>query len=119
MAERMQHPSDPTTDSATQTLTVTENETVGGTESTLRLRAKVSDDKKVKWEEGTVDNEHMGKKKSKCCCIYEKPKLFGESSSDDSDGGDCTGSCRGHKKKCFRRHEDEGKEPSAPKQDSN
>lgn len=34
------------------------------------------------------------------CCIYEKPKLFGESSSDEDD--DETDHCRGHKGKCFR-----------------
>lgn len=28
---------------------------------------------RVRWTEGTVDNEHLNKKKSKCCCIYTKP----------------------------------------------
>lgn len=37
----------------------------------------------------------MNKKKSKCCCIYKKPKSFGESSSDDSDD-ECE-HCHGHK----------------------
>ncbi|TIA74035.1 hypothetical protein E3P92_01451 [Wallemia ichthyophaga] len=41
----------------------------------------------VRWEQGTVDNEHMGKKKSKICCIYHKPKRFDES-SDESDCSD-------------------------------
>lgn len=42
--------------------------------------------KKVEWSEGTIDNEHMNKKKSKSCCIYHKPREFGESSSsEDSD----------------------------------
>ena len=31
----------------------------------LKLK-KPKNDKKVKWEEGTVDNEFMDKKKSKC-----------------------------------------------------
>ena len=31
----------------------------------LKLR-KPDNAKKVKWEEGTVDNEHLDKKKSKC-----------------------------------------------------
>ena len=35
------------------------------------------------------------------CCIYEKPKLFGES-SDESGDDDCTNHCRGHKKKCYQ-----------------
>jgi len=34
---------------------------------TVTLKLKKSDpDRKVKWGEGTVDNEHMNKKKSKC-----------------------------------------------------
>lgn len=60
----------------------------------LRLR-KPKSNKKVQWTQGTVDNEHMNKKKSKCCCIYEKPRSFGESSSEDSDD-ECE-HCHGHK----------------------
>ncbi|GAB1869323.1 hypothetical protein CAJAP_10402 [Camponotus japonicus] len=60
----------------------------------LRLR-KPKSNKKVQWTKGTVDNEHLNKKKSKCCCIYEKPKTFGESSSEDSDD-ECE-HCHGHK----------------------
>lgn len=41
--------------------------------------------KKVTWSEDTVDNEHMGKKKSNICCIYHRPKL----SPDDSDTSSC------------------------------
>lgn len=28
------------------------------------------DEKKVKWSEDTIDNEHMNKRKSNICCIY-------------------------------------------------
>eukprot|EP00933_Yihiella_yeosuensis_P076334 TRINITY_DN86060_c0_g1_i1.p1 TRINITY_DN86060_c0_g1~~TRINITY_DN86060_c0_g1_i1.p1 ORF type:complete len:158 (+),score=29.45 TRINITY_DN86060_c0_g1_i1:99-572(+) len=41
----------------------------------------------VTWAQDTVDNEHMNKKKSKKCCIYSKPREFGESSSE-SEGSD-------------------------------
>ena len=41
----------------------------------------------MSFTEETVDNENMDKKKSKCCCIFEKQKLFGESSSEDEDEG--------------------------------
>ncbi len=67
-----------------------------------------------------VDNENMGKKSSKCestpglelwvscswmilslplgCCVYQKPRQFGESSSEsDGEGGDCK-DCKTHKK---------------------
>ncbi|XP_061396335.1 uncharacterized protein ZK945.8 [Musca vetustissima] len=70
----------------------------------LRLRLnKPKSNKKVGWQEGTVDNEHMGKKKSKCCCIYKKPTVFGESSSEDDE--ECE-NCFGHpeKKRRNRKH---------------
>ena len=36
----------------------------------LRLH-KPKTDKKVQWREGTVDNEFMGKKSSKCTCLIQ------------------------------------------------
>ncbi|KAJ8934943.1 hypothetical protein NQ314_013102 [Rhamnusium bicolor] len=59
----------------------------------LKLR-KPRTDRKVQWTTETVDNEHMNRKKSKCCCIYNKPRKFDESSSDDSDE-ECD-HCHGH-----------------------
>ncbi|CCD63589.1 E3 ubiquitin-protein ligase PPP1R11 [Caenorhabditis elegans] len=54
-----------------------------------------SERRHVVWATETVDNEGMGKKKSKCCCIYKKPKNWQDSSSDSD--SDCeTGHCRGH-----------------------
>ncbi|KAM3959172.1 uncharacterized protein ACR2FA_006856 [Aphomia sociella] len=62
---------------------------------TLRQgRAQTQTRKKVVWTEDTVDNENMNKKKSKCCCIYEKPRRFGESDSESSDD-ECE-HCYGH-----------------------
>jgi Protein phosphatase inhibitor len=44
----------------------------------------------VKWAEDTVDNENLNKRKSKICCIYEKPRSHpGTSSSSCSSGSDC------------------------------
>merc|ERR1711870_136968 len=54
------------------------------------------------WTEDTVDNEHMNKKKSKKCCIYSKPRAFGESSSESegsSSGDDGAAKPIGYKKK--------------------
>eukprot|EP00003_Mantamonas_plastica_P002909 TRINITY_DN1232_c0_g1_i1.p1 TRINITY_DN1232_c0_g1~~TRINITY_DN1232_c0_g1_i1.p1 ORF type:complete len:109 (+),score=39.42 TRINITY_DN1232_c0_g1_i1:1-327(+) len=46
------------------------------------------EEKRVEWEEGTVDNEFMGKKSSKICCQFHKPRAFGESDSEsDEDDG--------------------------------
>merc|ERR1711935_42396 len=48
----------------------------------------------VKFAVGTVDNEGMGKRKSKVCCIFNKPHTLDESSSDS--GAD---SCDSHHEK--------------------
>jgi len=79
------------------TTTVTE-ETPEGNEETLRLKLKKgsAEKKKILWTEDTVDNEGLGKKKSKCCCQYKKPRAtLDESSGDESDEDGC-GSCPGH-----------------------
>ncbi|KAG8771837.1 Type 1 phosphatases regulator ypi1 [Serendipita sp. 405] len=44
---------------------------------------------RVVWKEDVIDNEGSGKKKSKICCIYHKPKRWDESSDESSDGSDC------------------------------
>ncbi|XP_076237855.1 E3 ubiquitin-protein ligase PPP1R11-like [Calliopsis andreniformis] len=99
----------------TQTETVLETDvTDSGSQEvpTVRLRLrKPKSSKKVQWTQGTVDNEHMNKKKSKCCCIYEKPRTFGESSSEDSDD-ECE-HCHGHKdahKKVLQHNVEQSKE---------
>ncbi|XP_077017299.1 E3 ubiquitin-protein ligase PPP1R11 isoform X1 [Tamandua tetradactyla] len=51
---------------------------------TIKLR-KRKPEKKVEWSSDTVDNEHMGRRSSKCCCIYEKPRAFGESSTESDE----------------------------------
>ena len=39
-----------------------------------------------------IDNEGLGRKSSKVCCIYHKPRAVGESESeDDSSSGDESG----------------------------
>ncbi|KAK4866274.1 hypothetical protein LT330_008615 [Penicillium expansum] len=60
---------------------------------TLRLRAEEaptdtseasSSSRRIRWSEDVVDNEGMGKKSSKVCCIYHKARPVGESSSEES-----------------------------------
>ncbi|XP_078052662.1 E3 ubiquitin-protein ligase PPP1R11-like [Augochlora pura] len=90
--------------SQTQTETVLETDVTDSVSQdvpTVRLRLrKPKSNKKVQWTQGTVDNEHLNKKKSKCCCIYEKPRNFGESSSEDSDDEceHCNGPKDSHKR---------------------
>ncbi|BGP20108.1 hypothetical protein JCM10213v2_008243 [Rhodosporidiobolus nylandii] len=69
--------------------------TAGGSEAgpsedvvgVLRLRGRGPQGQRVQWTDETVDNEMLGRKKSKICCIYHKPKPFDES-SDESSGSD-------------------------------
>lgn len=99
-------------DSGSVTQTVVEaNQVEGAAAPTLKLRLvkkgqveKSESDTKpegrrgVSWTTDTVDNEHMNKKKSKCCCIYVKPKKFGESDTEsDTEGEDECEHCPGHK----------------------
>lgn len=69
----------------TQTITV-ENQSESSGErqqpETLILRLNRRK-KKVSWKEGTIDNEFMGKKSSKKCCIFHKDKPIDEDCSDD------------------------------------
>ncbi|XP_023419327.1 E3 ubiquitin-protein ligase PPP1R11 isoform X1 [Cavia porcellus] len=84
---------------------------------TIKLR-KRKPEKKVEWTSDTVDNEHMGRRSSKCCCIYEKPRAFGESSTEseeeEEEGCGHTHCVRGHRK--GRRQATPGPTPTTPPQ---
>ncbi|XP_003741796.1 E3 ubiquitin-protein ligase PPP1R11-like [Galendromus occidentalis] len=88
---------------STEQLTVAQTETTDGPSGrlspslVLKLR-KPKSGRRVGWSTDVVDNEHLNKKKSKCCCIYTKPRQFGESSSEDEDEKDCE-HCSGHVEK--------------------
>mmetsp|Transcript_37145 Transcript_37145/g.90292 ORF Transcript_37145/g.90292 Transcript_37145/m.90292 type:complete len:142 (-) Transcript_37145:48-473(-) len=88
------------TGSATVTMTVTEtpaqNDNNEVLELTLRPRANVS------WNESVIDNEGMGKKSSKRCCIWHKQREFGESSTE-SDGSSSSGGPSNGQKKIARK----------------
>ncbi|KIP04280.1 hypothetical protein PHLGIDRAFT_129619 [Phlebiopsis gigantea 11061_1 CR5-6] len=61
----------------------------------------------VVWRDDVVDNEGAGRKSSKICCIYHKPKRFDESSSEESSDSDSDSdsSCNhGHSHSHSRRH---------------
>jgi len=86
--------------SSSTTVLKTETQTGQGESSSVRLvLKKPQPSKKVNWTTETVDNEHMGKRKSKCCCIYKKPHVFGESSSesDEDECDNCSGHCEQRK----------------------
>ena len=75
------------TGSQTQVVEATEVDSSTSEPPTLKLRLKKSnasdetekgektkpkklEKKQVSWTQETVDNENLGKKKSKCCCVY-------------------------------------------------
>nr|POF10136.1 type 1 phosphatases regulator ypi1 [Quercus suber] len=60
--------------------------------ATLRLRAEPQENSHVRWATDVVDNEGMGKKSSKVCCIYHKPKEPGDSDSDSDSSSSEDGS---------------------------
>ncbi|KFA66663.1 hypothetical protein S40285_03030 [Stachybotrys chlorohalonatus IBT 40285] len=100
----------------------------------LRLRGQhaqhsqdTSNGRSVQWADDVVDNEGLGRKSSKVCCIYHRPKAVGESSDEsssdssdsDSDGG--SGPDHGHKgdhgndHDCGHRHGRRAKKDSKQK----
>ncbi|PGH17015.1 hypothetical protein AJ79_01399 [Helicocarpus griseus UAMH5409] len=46
----------------------------------------------IRWAEDVVDNEGLGRKSSKVCCIYHKARPVGESSSESSSSSDSSSS---------------------------
>jgi len=57
------------------------------------------------WRDDVIDNEGAGKKSSKICCIYHKPKKFDESSSEESSDSDSdSSSSHGHPSRRRRHH---------------
>eukprot|EP00531_Pseudo-nitzschia_arenysensis_P019657 CAMPEP_0116137596 /NCGR_PEP_ID=MMETSP0329-20121206/12328_1 /TAXON_ID=697910 /ORGANISM="Pseudo-nitzschia arenysensis, Strain B593" /LENGTH=147 /DNA_ID=CAMNT_0003632513 /DNA_START=110 /DNA_END=553 /DNA_ORIENTATION=+ len=74
----------PSTNQASATMTMTmPPQTQTDDDGVLRLTLR--DRSGVRWDEAVVDNEGMGRKSSKRCCIFHKPRAFGESSTDSSD----------------------------------
>ncbi len=79
------------------------------TSNTLRLRLTKKPsktDRRVSWTNDTIDNEFLNKKKSKCCCIYSRPRNFDESSSEDENEDKECAHCKGHRKTDFNSQRD-------------
>ncbi|CAA88441.1 PPP1R11/YPI1 family protein [Caenorhabditis elegans] len=65
-----------------------------GEQLVLRLRAPV-ERPRVTWGAGVIDNEHMGRLKSNCCCIYTPPRVWDDPSTWEPEEHE-TEHCRGH-----------------------
>lgn len=75
---------------ATSTMVITQqSETNNNTEAPI-LRLSLRPRSNVTWDENVINNEGMGRKSSKRCCIFHKRREFGESSTESSeeDGDD-------------------------------
>jgi len=48
---------------------------------TLHLHGRNINNQNVHWTEDTIDNEGLGRKKSKICCIYTRQRNWDDSSS--------------------------------------
>lgn len=69
---------------ATATMTITEtNDSSRQNYEILHLTLQPRPS--VRWDEDVLDNEGLGRKSSKRCCIFHKQRDFGESSTDSSD----------------------------------
>lgn len=100
-AQRPNNEDEPANGSATQTITSSNGTEEHRVRIELNLRPETTANQPqtnsrprrgVQWTEDTIDNEHLGKKSSKKCCIFHKPKIYKEdgsssssSSSEDSD----------------------------------
>ncbi|KAL7527608.1 hypothetical protein ACHAWF_002246 [Thalassiosira exigua] len=75
----------------TATMVLTQQDSGSVTNEIPVLRLSLRPRSHVTWEEGVVNNEGLGRKSSKRCCIFHKQRAFGESStesSEDSSGDD-------------------------------
>eukprot|EP00922_Rhytidocystis_sp_ex-Travisia-forbesii_P000041 GHVS01000070.1.p1 GENE.GHVS01000070.1~~GHVS01000070.1.p1 ORF type:complete len:160 (-),score=47.24 GHVS01000070.1:164-577(-) len=61
----------------------------GETRDSRRAAGETRDSRRVTFDESNaVDNEMLGQNSSKCCCVYHRPRAFGESSDEESEGDD-------------------------------
>ncbi|KAJ9614625.1 Type 1 phosphatases regulator ypi1 [Cladophialophora chaetospira] len=84
--------------SATQTITpedTASSRSVSPDPLVLRLRgahdasgSNTTSRRRIQWAEDVIDNEGLGRKSSKVCCIYHKTRAFGESSSEEDSSSD-------------------------------
>uniref|UniRef100_A0A1I7TGI1 Protein phosphatase 1 regulatory subunit 11 n=1 Tax=Caenorhabditis tropicalis TaxID=1561998 RepID=A0A1I7TGI1_9PELO len=79
---------------ATTTTVVTVEDQNPPEQLVLRLRAP-SSPPHVTWAADVIDNEHMGRLKSNCCCIYVAPRRWDDPSTWEPDEHE-TEHCRGH-----------------------
>uniref|UniRef100_A0A915CD66 E3 ubiquitin-protein ligase PPP1R11 n=1 Tax=Parascaris univalens TaxID=6257 RepID=A0A915CD66_PARUN len=73
------------TNSTTLVEQVEQSDTTQQETLVLRLRARSHSPPHVTWAAGTIDNEHLGRLKSNCCCIWVKPRKWDDPSTWEQD----------------------------------
>ncbi|KAL7498748.1 hypothetical protein ACHAWT_006780 [Skeletonema menzelii] len=82
---------------ATSTMVITQQQQQQQTETNTTtedpiLRLSLRPRSNVTWDQNVINNEGLGRKSSKRCCIFHKQRAFGESSTEsseeDGDGDD-------------------------------
>ena len=79
--------SSPRSDGATNQGTTSVVETISAdvaVTETIMYQLDLRDRPNITWSEDTIDNENLGRRSSKRCCIFHKVKKFGESDSDET-----------------------------------
>ncbi|KAK3191285.1 Type 1 phosphatases regulator ypi1 [Lecanicillium sp. MT-2017a] len=85
MSQGASQRTDPTPSTTQTTVSFDSQHSTEPAPTILRLRGRhTSTGRSVQWAEDVVDNEGLGRKSSKVCCIYHKPKAAGESSDESS-----------------------------------
>lgn len=83
-----------TTGTATMVLTDQNNTEIVNNELPV-LRLQLRPQPRVTWDQQVVNNEGMGRKSSKRCCIFHKAREFGESSTESSEDDSSSSSSGG------------------------
>jgi len=73
---------------STTTTTPTGSQTQQFPTLILRAASSSAENRHIAWAEDVIDNEGLGKKSSKVCCIYHAPHAPGDSSDDESSSSD-------------------------------
>ncbi|PWY64713.1 type 1 phosphatases regulator ypi1 [Aspergillus heteromorphus CBS 117.55] len=94
----------PNTASSSQVESAVEQYVISSTDrapATLRLRAEnepasrgidqgENTPQRIRWSEDVIDNEGLGRKSSKVCCIYHKSRTIGDSTSESESSDSST-----------------------------
>jgi len=68
---------------STTTVVTTSTVTEDAAPKAITVKLKAARRTRVRWADDVIDNEELCRKKSKCCCVYHRPRELDESSDDE------------------------------------